>query len=368
MKNINLFDLKKQYLPIKEEIDEAIREVIESSSFVLGQKVEEFENNFSNYCNAKYSVGVSSGTDALYLSLKALGIGLGDEVITTTYTFIGTVLAISKCGAKPVLIDCEKEDYNISVKQIESAITEKTKAIIPVHLYGQPVNMDYLLELAKKYNLNIIEDACQAHGAEYKGKRIGSIGKISCFSFYPTKNLGGYGDGGAITTNDFDLAEKIKLLRNCGQKIKYHSIEKGDNCRLDELQATVLNVKLKYLDRWNEQRRENAKLYNELLDDEKNIITPFEKNDVKHMYHLYVIRTQIREKLIEGLKSKGISTGVSYPIPVHLQDAYKDLGYNKESFPNAIECSENILSLPIFPELEKQEIEFIVKSIKEIIK
>lgn len=362
-KNIDLIDLKKQYLAIKNEIDKAIQKVVENTSFILGKEVSDFEKNFSNYCNTKYCIGVSSGTDALYLSMKALGIGPGDEVITTANTFIGTVLAISHCGAKPILVDCSESDYNIDVNKIESSITEKTKAILPVHLYGQPADMDSILELAEKYNLDIIEDACQAHGAEYRKKRVGGIGRIGCFSFYPTKNLGSYGDGGAITTNDPDLAEKIKLLRNSGQKIKYNSIIKGYNCRLDSLQAAILNVKLKYLDKWNEQRRKNAKLYNELLEKDNNTITPYERNEVKHVYHLYVIRTKMRDKLMENLKLKGISTRVYYPIPIHLQQAYKDLGYSKGSFPVTEEYSNSVLALPIFPELKKEEIKYIANII-----
>jgi len=359
---INFIDLKRQYLTIKDEIDKAIQRTVENTSFILGEDVSNFEKNFSEYCNTKYCIGVSSGADALYLSMKVLGIGPGDEVITTAYTFIATTLAISRCGAKPVLVDCNELDYNIDVNKIESAITEKTKAILPVHLYGQPADMNPMLELADKYNLAVIEDACQAHGAEYKGKKVGSIGKIGCFSFYPTKNLGAYGDAGAITTNDHDLAERIRLLRDCGQDRKYHSVVKGDNCRLDSIQAAVLNVKLNYLDKWNDQRRKNARLYNNLLGESMTI--PYEKDNVKHVYHLYVIGSNMRNKIMQNLKLKGISTRICYQFPIHLQSAYKEL---KASFPNAEECSNTVLALPMFPELKKEEIEFIVKTIKEII-
>ncbi|OGZ17793.1 MAG: erythromycin biosynthesis sensory transduction protein eryC1 [Candidatus Nealsonbacteria bacterium RBG_13_37_56] len=368
MKKINFVDLKRQYSGIKQEIDLAIKEVLENTDFILGEPVAKFEKNFADYCKVKYCVGASSGLDALKLSLKALGIEPEDEVITVANTFIATALAISDCGAKPVLVDCNQLDYNIDIDKIESAITEKTKAIIPVHLYGQPADMDPIIELAKKHNLYVIEDACQAHGAEYKGRRVGGIGRIGCFSFYPGKNLGAYGDGGAITTDDPELAEKIRILRNCGQQEKYNSILKGNNCRLDSIQAAVLNVKLKYLDKWNEQRRQNAKLYNELLNKESNIMIPNEREGVKHVYHLYVIRTELREKLIKELNFRGISTGIHYPIPIHLQAAYKDLGYIRGSFPNAEAFSEKIVSLPMFPELKKEEIEFIAKNIKEIIK
>ena len=365
MKKINFVDLKRQYSGIKQEIDSAIKEVLENTDFILGEPVAKFEKNFADYCKVKYCLGVSSGLDALKLSLKALGIGPGDEVITVANTFIATALAISDCGAKPVLVDCNQLDYNIDIDKIESAITEKTKAITPVHLYGQPADMDSIMELAEKHNLYVIEDACQAHGAEYKGRRVGGIGRIGCFSFYPGKNLGAYGDGGAITTNDPELAEKIRILRNCGQQEKYNSILKGNNCRLDSIQAAVLNVKLKYLDQWNSQRIENAKLYNKLLNGIAT--TPLQRENTKHVYHLYVIRTELREKLIKELNSRGISTGIHYPIPIHLQAAYKDLGYNRGSFPNAEAFSEKIVSLPIFPELKKEEIEFIAKNIKEII-
>lgn len=364
-KNINFVDLKKQYLTIKNEIDRAVQRVLENTSFILGKEVSDFEKNFSNYCNTKYCIGVSSGTDALYLSIKALGIGPGDEVITTAYTFISTCLAISRLGARPVFVDCNELDFNIDIRKIESAITEKTKAIMPVHLYGQPADMDSIMEIAKRHKLYVIEDACQAHGAEYKGRKSGGLGHIGCFSFYPTKNLGGAGDGGAITTNIDQLAEKLRILRNCGQKEKYNSILKGDNCRLDSIQAAILNVKLKYLDTWNEQRIEKAKLYSKLL--EKHVITPYEKDDVKHVYHLYIIRSDIREKLMKDLNLNGISTKVYYPIPIHLQQAYQDLGYKQGDFPIAEKLSNEVLALAMFPELKKEEIEFIVKTIKEII-
>jgi len=362
---INFVDLKRQYQGIEKEINSAILKTLERACFILGPEVEEFENNFADYCRVKYCVGVSSGFDALKLSLKALGISPGDEVITAANTFVATAFAISEVGAKPVLVDCQKLDYNLNPEKIESVITEKTKAIIPVHLYGQPAEMDSILAIAKKHNLFVIEDACQAQGAEYQGKRVGGIGLIGCFSFYPGKNLGAYGDAGAITTNNPELAEKIKILRNCGQKEKYNSVLKGSNCRLDSIQAAVLNVKLKYLDKWNAKRRQNAEFYNELLDKESEIIIPGEKDKAKHVYHLYVIRTKQRDKLIQKLNLKGIATGIHYPVPIHLQDAYQDLGYKEGDFPEAEKFSKTILSLPMFPELQREEIEFIVKSIKE---
>ncbi len=362
---IKMSDLKKQYLEIKEEIDEAVQKVLKNATFILGKEVEQFENNFAKYCNTKHCIGVSSGADAIYLSLKALGVGAGDEVITTAFSFIGTISPISKLGAKPVFVDCNESDFNIDVNKIESAITQKTKAIIPVHLYGQPVDMDVIMQIAQKHNLFVIEDACQAHGAEYNGKKVGSIGRAGCFSFYPTKNLGGYGDGGAITTNDGELAKTLRILRDCGQKEKYNSVLKGDNCRLDEIQASILNVKLKYLDKWNNQRRENAKLYNQLLNDNKEIIIPIENSFAKHVYHLYVIKSEKRNEIMEKLKANGIDSVVHYPISLHLQEAYKDLGYKKGDFPLAEKCSESVLSLPIFTELEKEKIEYIAKIINQ---
>ncbi len=364
---VDFIDLKKQYSEIKDEIDQAVQKVLNNASFILGQEVADFEKNFSDYCNTKHCIGTSSGFDSLYLSMKALGIGLGDEVITTTYSFIATALSISRCGANPVFVDCNESDFNINVDNIESAITKKTKAIIPVHLYGQSADMDPILELAKKYNLYIIEDACQAHGAEYKGKKAGSIGKVGCFSFYPSKNLGAYGDAGAITTNDSALAEKIRILRDCSQNKKYNSALKGDNCRLDSIQAAVLDVKLKYIDKWNEQRRKNADIYSKLLQG-SNIITPFEKDNVKHVYHLYTIKSSMRDNLKKKLESRGISTRIYYSIPIHLQKTYKDSKYKRGTLKIAEKCSSSVLSLPIFPELKKNEIEFIAENIKKIIK
>lgn len=365
---INFVDLKKQYHSIKKETDNAIQRVIDSTSFVLGKEVSDFEKNFADFCNTKYSIGVASGTDALFLALKALDIGPGEEVITVANTFIATPLAISHCGAKPVIVDCNPDDYNIDVSKIESAITNKTKAIIPVHLYGQPADMDPILELAEKHNIKVVEDACQAHGAEYKKKRTGGFGVMGCFSFYPGKNLGAYGDAGAITTNDSEIYEKLRLLREYGQKKKYHHALKGYNSRLDSIQAAVLNVKLKYLGKWNNQRRKNAKLYNKLLEDIKGITIPVEREDVKHIYHLYVIRCNARGKLAEHLQSKGVSTLIHYPVPIHLQEAYSDLGYNKGSFPVTEKYSNIILSLPMFPELNKEEITYTTNSIKEYLK
>ncbi|MDH5174755.1 MAG: DegT/DnrJ/EryC1/StrS family aminotransferase [Elusimicrobiota bacterium] len=362
--NIPLVDLKRQYLSIKKEIDRAIQEVIDKSGFIMGENVQGFESEFARFCGVKYGVGTSSGTTALHLALVACGIKQGDEVITVPYTFIATTEAISQTGAKVVFVDIEERSYNMDAEKILQAITEKTRAIIPVHLFGQPADMDRIREIAKKHNLIVIEDACQAHGAEYKGKKVGSLGDIACFSFYPGKNLGAYGDAGMAVTANKELAEKMKLLRNHGyQKKYYHKIE-GYNYRLDAIQAAILRVKLRHLDEWTEKRRRNAKLYNELFKGSK-VKSPREMEYAKHVYHLYVIGTDKREKLYLKLKENGISTAIHYPLPLHLQQAYKYLGYKKGDFPVSEASSERLLSLPMFPELTGDEIKKIVDVIRK---
>jgi len=360
--HIPLVDLKRQYLSIKKEIDEAIQEVIDKSAFIMGKNVEGFENEFAKFCGVKYGVGTSSGTTALHLALVACGVKQGDEVITVPYTFIATTEAISHSGGKVVFVDIEDRSYNMDPEKIEQTITEKTRAIIPVHLFGQPADMDKIMKIAKKRKLIVIEDACQAHGAEYKGKKVGSLGDIACFSFYPGKNLGAYGDAGMAVTDNKELAEKMRLLRNHGyQKKYYHQIE-GYNYRLDAIQAAVLRVKLRHLEEWTQKRRRNAKLYNELLK-EGGVKTPLEMEYAKHVYHLYVIGTEEREGLYVRLKENGISTAIHYPLPLHLQQAYSYLGYKKGDFPVSEACAERLLSLPMFPELTEDEI----KKIAEII-
>ncbi len=360
---INFIDLKRQYQSIKNEIDTAIDNVIKNTNFILGEEVEKFEKEFADYCNVKYGIGVNSGTSALHLALLANNISKGDEVITVANTFIATVLAISLTGAEPILVDINEKNYNININKIEEKITDKTKAIIPVHLYGQSADMDPILELAEKYNLKVIEDACQAHGAEYKGKKVGCYGNAACFSFYPSKNLGAYGDAGMVVTNDEKISERLVMLRNYGQKVKYHHLMKGFNNRLDTIQATILRVKLKRLDEWNEARRKNAKRYNELLGDA--VITPIEESYARHIYHLYVIRVKNREDLQKFLNEKGISTAIHYPIPIHMQKAYLDLGYKEGDFYATEKSAKEILSLPMFPELSEEEIKYIVHNIKQ---
>ncbi len=353
---IPLVDLKAQYNSIKTEIDNVIQRVLDNTSFIMGEELERFEEEFALFCNTKYAIGVANGSDALILALIACEIGEGDEVITVPNTFIATTEAITHVAGKIVFTDIGPKDYTIDISKIEEKINERTKAIIPIHLYGQPADMDPIIELAKKYNLKVIEDAAQAHGAEYKREKVGSIGDVSCFSFYPGKNLGAYGDAGIITTNNEEIAKKIKLLRNHGSIKKYeHEIE-GYSSRLDNLQAAILRVKLRHLNKWNESRRRNAKKYNELLSSIGGVITPYEADYAKHVYHLYVIKTEGRDILREELKLKGIATGIHYPIPLHLQPAYSYLGYKKGDFPIAEECSQKILSLPMYAELSKEDI------------
>lgn len=350
---IPIIDPKRQYYPIKEEIVKAVEKVLESGRFILGENVKAFEKEFSSYCGAKFGIGVASGTDALQLALRACDIGANDEVITVSNTAFPTAVAISYTSARPVFVDVD-QTYTIDVFKIEDKITGKTKAILPVHLYGQPADMDPLIELAEKHDLKVIEDACQAHGAEYNGKKVGSLGDIGCFSFYPTKNLGAYGDGGMVITNDEKIAEKLRLLRNYGQTKRYCHEIKGYTSRLDEIQAAVLRVKLKKLETWNNARRDNAKLYSKLL--KKEIVTPIERQNCKHVFYLYVIRARRRDELQEWLKTNRISTDIHYPTPIHLQEAYSDLGIGKGSLPVTEQFAGQIMSLPIYPELTKEEI------------
>lgn len=363
---IDVFTLKRQYEGIKDEIRQAINRVLGSGAFIFGEEVRVFENSFAGYCGVKYGVGVNSGTDALFLSCLASGIGEGDEVITVSYTYIATVLAISMTGATPVFVDIDKKTCNLDISKIEKAITNKTKAIIPVHLYGHPVDMDPLMKIAEKYGLSIIEDCAQAHGALYKNKKVGSLGDISCFSFYPTKNLGAFGDAGMILTSSSKLYDRLLLLRDGGRRDRYEHVLKGYNSRLDTLQAAVLNVKLKYLDSWNENRRNIAALYTDLFKKYKiDAILPYEADYARHVYHLYTVRLKNRKDIMKRLIEKGIRTLIHYPIPVHLQEAYIDLGYKKGDFIVTEQCCQDIISLPMYPELKDEEIRYIVESIKE---
>ncbi len=363
--NIPFVDLKGQYDGIKKEIDEAIAEVISKSAFIGGQHVKAFEEDFAKFCGAKYCIGVGNGTDALFIALKALSIGAGDEVITAANSFIASSEAITLTGARVVFADINPGTYNIDVEKLEEKITPRTKAIIPVHLYGQPADMDPILEIANRHRLKVVEDAAQAHGAVYKGRKAGSLGDAACFSFYPGKNLGAYGDAGAIVTSDEDLAKKARMFANHGRMEKYNHEIEGVNSRLDGLQAAVLGVKLRHLPEWTEMRRRNAYLYNEHLAG-SGFATPAEIDDVKAVYHLYVIRTENgrRKGLQDHLKSKGISSGIHYPIALPSLQAYAYLKHSERDFPEAVRASQEILSLPMFPELQEKQIEYISDQIK----
>ncbi|MFC1888801.1 DegT/DnrJ/EryC1/StrS family aminotransferase [Thermodesulfobacteriota bacterium] len=364
--DIPFVDLKSQYDGIKAEIDDAVSQVISKTAFIGGPWVKSFETDFATFCQAGNCIGVANGTDALFLSLKALGIGKDDEVITAANSFIATSEAITMTGASVVFVDINPQTYNIDVALIEGKITDRTRAIIPVHLYGQPADMDPILEIAGKYGLKIVEDAAQAHGALYKGRRIGSIGDLASFSFYPGKNLGAYGDAGAIVTDDDVLAQKIIMIANHGRADKYYHAVEGVNSRLDGLQAAVLGVKLKHLPQWSERRRRNARLYSEFLRD-TGCVTPVEIEDVESVYHLYVVRvkSEARQGLQDHLKFRGISTGIHYPIALPNLRAYEYLNHGPDEFPEATKASGEILSLPMFPELDEGKIRYICDAIRE---
>jgi dTDP-4-amino-4,6-dideoxygalactose transaminase len=362
---IPLVDLKTQYASIKPEIDAAIQRVVHNTGFILGKEVADFEQAFASYVGARGAVGIASGTAALHFALLACDVGPGDEVITTAHTFIATAEAISHTGARPVFVDIDPQTYNIDPKQVEDAITPRTKAILPVHLYGQPASMESLLDIAQRHNLWLIEDAAQAHGAEYKGQRCGSIGHLACFSFYPGKNLGAYGDAGAVTGNDEALLAKVRKLRDHGRTSKYEHDEIGFGERLDALQAAVLGAKLPHLEGWIEARRAHARLYNELLAD-CDVVTPYESPEVRHVYHLYVIRTPRRDMMLAHLKSQGIAAGVHYPIPLHWQPAYLKQGYGDVSLPITERVASEVVSLPMYPELSDEQIAYVVQAVKEL--
>ncbi|GAA0077778.1 DegT/DnrJ/EryC1/StrS family aminotransferase [Clostridium sp. CTA-5] len=393
--NIPLVDLKAQYKSIKNDADNKVNEVLSSASYIMGKDVIEFEKEAQDYLGVKYAISVGNGTDALVVALMALGIGKGDEVITTPFTFFATAESISFIGATPVFVDVEKDTYNIDPSKIEEKITEKTKAIMPVHIFGQPAKMDEIKKIAEKHKLKVIEDAAQAFGSEYKGKKIGSIGDVGCFSFFPTKNLGCAGDGGMITTSDDNIATIVKALRTHGsgengQKaynllnnineevkiskghddtvynpLKYYNYLIGFNTRLDTIQAALLRVKMNYIDKWNNVRRENARMYDENLKD-TSLTLPVTIDEGKSVYNMYVVQSDNREKFVNRLKEKGISTGIYYPVPMHLQKVYKNLGYKEGNMPVAEYLSHRTFAIPIFPELTDDEKRYIIDSIKEI--
>jgi dTDP-4-amino-4,6-dideoxygalactose transaminase len=356
---IPFVDLKAQYQSIKEEVDAAIKRVLDNTSFILGREVEAFEAAFAEYVGARFCVGVSNGTAAIQLAVTACGIGAGDEVIVPANTFFASAEAVSTAGATPVFVDAAPVSYTIDTGRIEAAITSRTRAIMPVHLYGQAADLDPIFEIAARHNLVVIEDAAQAHGSEYKGKRVGALGKAGCFSFYPGKNLGAYGEGGAVVTNDEAVARQLRLLRDHGSERKYHHEIIGYNFRLEGIQGAVLGVKLKHLDKWNGLRREHAARYDELLK-ESGLILPREMEYARHVYHLYVVQTDERDALQTSLNEAGVQTGIHYPIPIHLQPAYAFLGHKTGDFPEAERQANCVLSLPMFPELTDEQIKRVV--------
>lgn len=387
--NIPLIDLQAQYKSLEEELNKAALEVLSSAKYIMGENVIEFEKEFANYVGVKHAISVGNGTDALVLALKAMGIKSGDEVITTPFTFFATAEAISAVGAVPVFVDVDKETFNIDVTKIEEKITNKTKAIIPVHIFGQAADMDEINKIAKKHNLLVLEDACQAIGGKYKGKNIGALADAACFSFFPTKNLGCAGDGGMIVTDNDDIAIIARALRTHGsgengQKaynllnniteevktaegaddtvynpLKYYNYLIGYNTRLDAIQAALLRIKLKEIDKWNAKRREIVKIYNDALQN-SDYVTPFCREDVEHVYHMYILQSEKREEVIAKLKKAGVATGVYYPIPLHLQKVYKDLGYKEGDMPVAEYLSHRTFAIPVYPELTKEQVEYIL--------
>jgi dTDP-4-amino-4,6-dideoxygalactose transaminase len=361
---IPIVDLKKQYESIKGEIDSAISEVVGSCQFILGPKVEAFEADFAAYCQSGYALGVNSGTSALHIALLAAGVEAGDEVITVSYTFVATAATICYVGAKPVFVDIDPLSCTIDPAKIEAAITPKTKAIMPVHVYGSCADMDPILDIARRHNLIVIEDAAQAHGAEYKGRRAGSMGQLACFSFYPGKNLGAYGEAGAVVTSDEQYVEPLRQLRDQGQSEKYYHTMIGYNYRMEAIQGAVLGVKLKYLDRWNAARREHAAVYaRELAGSGLRLLS--EPANTRSVYHIFPLFTSERDALREHLQKAGISTGLHYPIPAHLQPAYRDLGYQQGDLPETERACKEVLSLPMYPELTREAVSSIVDSVQQ---
>lgn len=363
---IPFLDLKAQYESIQEEIQTAVRASFASSDFTLGQEVAAFEEEFAAYCGGKYGIGVNSGTSALHLALLVAGIGPGTEVITVSCTFVATVAAIDYAGGRPIFVDVDPQTLNMDPRQVEAAITERTKAILPVHLHGQPADLDPIMEIARRHQLVVIEDAAQAHAAEYKGRRVGSIGDFGCFSFYPGKNLGAYGEAGIVVTNNREHARTIRMLRDWGQERKYHHVLKGYNYRMEGVQGAILRVKLRHLDAWTDARRQHATFYNEALRG-TDLHTPIEAPYARHVFHVYAVRTPERDRVLQFLQAKNISTGIHYPIPVHLQKAYMEFGYKAGDLPVTERSSDELLSLPMFPELRKGQIEAVCEAVREAV-
>lgn len=361
---IPFLDLKKQYASIQDDVLAAVSTTLASTQYALGKEVAAFEEEFATYSGGKFGIGVNSGTSALHLALLAAGVGPGDEVITVSCTFIATVAAIDYTGARPVFVDVDPRTLNMDASRVEAAITERTKAVLPVHLHGHPANLDPILDIARRNNLVVIEDAAQAHGAEYKGRRVGSIGDLGCFSFYPGKNLGACGEGGMVVTNNEAYAQNIRMLRDWGQTRKYHHDYKGFNYRMEGVQGAILRVKLRHLETWTDARREHAAHYNELLADTGARI-PIQEDDARHVYHVYGVRISSRDAIQDALQARDIQTGIHYPIPVHLQKAYRELGYSAGDFPVTEQASTELLSLPMFPELERDQIEEVCDAVRQ---
>jgi dTDP-4-amino-4,6-dideoxygalactose transaminase len=361
-----LVDLRAQHASIAAEVQAALDRVISNTDFILGADVAGFETEFAQYCEAAHCVGLDSGMSALELGMRAMGIGPGDEVITPAGSFIASSSAISFTGATPVWVDVDARTYNIDPDLIEAAITPRTRAIMAVHLYGQPADMDRILDIGRRHGLPVIEDACQSHGARYKGRRTGSMGVFAAFSFYPAKNLGAYGDAGALTTNDAELAEKVRMMRNYGQRAKYDHVYLAWNRRLDTIQAAVLRVKLRHLDGWNQARRTVASLYAELLQ-ESGAGLPYASADSEHVYHLYVVRVEERERVQRELAAGGVSTGIHYPVPIHLQEAYRGTGFGRGSFPVTESAAERVLSLPMYPELTEAGVRRVAAALAQAV-
>lgn len=367
---VPMLDLSEQYQDLKQEVLSKLDEVMSSSRFILGDNVKKLEKDVAAYSEAQYGIGVANGSDALHIALQASGVQAGDEVITTPFTFFATAGAIARAGAKPVFVDIDPVTFNIDPSKIEEVITERTKAIIPVHLYGQTADMDPIIEIAKKHNLYIVEDSAQAIGATYKGRKTGSLGDTCCFSFFPTKNLGAYGDAGMVVTSNEDLAEKMRVIRVHGSKPKYYHHVLGYNSRLDEMQAAVLNVKFPHLNSWVEKRRQHAKMYTDLLKKElgDQVVTPIEVEGNFHVFHQYTIRVEKRNELQSFLKENGVETMVYYPLPLHVQPVFKELGYKVGDFPHSEKAANEAISLPMFPELKQEQIEYVVENIVKFFK
>jgi dTDP-4-amino-4,6-dideoxygalactose transaminase len=364
---VPFLDLKSHHAPMLEEISGAIREVIDSAAFAGGPFVNRFEEDFAGYCDSKHAIGVGSGTEALWLVLLALGVGPGDEVITVPNSFMATAEAITYCGAKPVFVDVDERTYNMDPAALEEAVTARTKAIIPVHLFGQPADMDPILEFARLRGLFVIEDAAQAHGAVYKGRKVGTLGDAACFSFYPGKNLGAFGEAGAVVTSNDELQDKVRILRDHGQIRKYHHTMVGWNGRMDGIQGAVLQIKLRHLEKGNQLRRSHAERYHTALRNTEEVILPFCPSKVTPVYHIYAIRVQNRDEVMDFLAHEGIGSGVHYPVPIHLQEAYRGLGHGPGSFPIAEKCAAEFVSLPMFPELTTEQLNYVVQGVTQAV-